>query len=368
MKPERPDETVRPSEPPDLAKRFASKRTIASFLIAFALLGFFLLRQGTDTLTASWSQVKSANPVIYLAALSAYYLAFPIRAARWRVLLLNSGEPKERVPRLRTLSGIIYLSWFANSIVPAKLGDVYRGWLLRHDSGTTWSHAMGTIVAERMLDLVVLVTLMVVTGFLTYGEVLAAAMAGGPLACLESGLHPAAISCTLLQLFAVGGLGAAVIVIGLLIFARMGTRLERFLPGRLVDIYARFSEALVLSFGRVPVLLTLSVAAWFAEGTAFWLVGRALGIHLPLPLVVFFSLLQAFITVIPLTPGGLGLEVLLAGALSLRGYAEAPAWAMTGLYRSITYLSLVTGGAIVYAIVQSRQSGTARGSHAVVDG
>ena len=76
--------------------------------------------------------------------------------------------------------------------------------------------------------------------------------------------------------------------------------------------------------------------------------GLALGLRLPLPLVVFFSLLQAFITVIPLTPGAVGLEFILVSALTIKGYDGGPALAMTGLYRTISFLSLIVGGAAVY--------------------
>ena len=338
-----------PEAAPSLGGRLASPRTVLSLAVALGLLGYFLHRQGPETLAASWAQIRGADPLVYLAALGAYYLAFPIRAARWRILLSNSGEPPERVPRLADLAEIIYLSWFANSVVPAKLGDVYRGWLLRRTGGVRWSHAMGTIVAERVLDVIVLVSLMVVTGFLTYGDVLRDAVEGGPIACLESGLHPGALSCTLLQLFAVGGAVVLVLLGGLVVFARFGAHLERFLPTRLGVVYVRFADALVLSFGRFGWLLALSALAWAAEAACFWLVGRALGHPLPLALVVFFSLLQAFITVIPLTPGGLGFEPVLAGALRLRGFDPAAALAMVVLYRTISYFSLVIGGAVLYA-------------------
>jgi uncharacterized membrane protein YbhN (UPF0104 family) len=337
-----------PERLPSLKRRFTSKRTILSFVVAFGLLAFFLSRQDTPTQTASWALIRNANLLLYAAAIGTYYLAFPIRGARWRVLLQNSGEPPARIPPLRDLSEIIYISWFANSVVPAKLGDVYRGWLLRHVSGISWSHGMGTIVAERALDAIVLVVLMIGTGFLTYGGVIAGAVSGGAGTCFTGGLMPTSPSCFLLELFALGAIMAVVLVIGLVLFARYGERLERFLPARVASIYARFSGALVLSFGRFPRLLTLSVLAWAAEGAAFWLVGLALGFHLPLALVIFFSLLQAFITVIPLTPGGLGFEWLLAGALSLQGYDPAAALAMTGLYRTITYGSLIAGGLIVF--------------------
>jgi glycosyltransferase 2 family protein len=344
--------------PPALGKRLTSGRTILSFVIAFCLLGYVLYRQGPATLLASWEMIRHANPALYLLALATYYMAFPIRAARWRVLLVNSGEPRERLPGLPVLSGIIYLSWFVNSIVPAKLGDFYRGYLLRERSGTSWSHAMGTIVAERILDLVVLVSLMVTAGIFTYGDLLRQAVANGPGTCLRAGIDADSISCTLLQIFALGTVVAIALIVGLIVFARYGYLLEPHLPDRLAGIYQRFAAGLCLSFGRFPVILTLSVMAWLAEGTAFWLVGQSLGQHMPLPLVVFFSLLQAFITVIPVTPGGLGFEVLLAGALSVRGFSKAAAWAMTGLYRSISYLSLVIGGSLLYVFLQgTRRAG-----------
>jgi len=337
-----------PDGPPALGRRLASPRAVLSFLVAAALLGVFLYWQDPRTLAEAGARIRRANPWLYLAALAAYYAAFPIRGLRWALLLRNAGVARDRLPRRRDLAEIIYLSWFVNSLVPAKLGDVYRGWLLRRVGGIAWSTSMGTIVAERALDLIVLTVLMVATGLATYGDVLARGVEGGALACAARGVRLGDMGCMLFDLFAAGGTVVLGLVVGLVGFARYGAHLERVLPNRLGEIYIRFSGALVLSFGRFGPLLGLSVLAWLAEGTAFWLVGLALGERLPLPMVIFFSLLQAFITAVPLTPGGLGLEPLLAGALRLRGYAPSAALAMTGLYRTISYVSLVAGGAIVY--------------------
>jgi len=342
---------VSPVEPPPaLGRRLASWRTAASLVVAAGLIGFFLYNQDARTLADAWALVRGANPWLYVAALASYYLAFPVRALRWRVLLVNIGTPRAQVPRVRDLAEVIYLSWFVNSIVPAKLGDVYRGWLLRKTSGVPWSNAMGTIVAERMLDVIVLVVLMVSTGLLAYGDVLAHGVEGGAMACLARGVGFNDVGCMLFDLFVIGGGVVLGLLAALVAFARYGAHLERLLPRRLADLYLRFASALVLSFGRFGVLLGLSMLAWLAEGLAFWLVGLALGQRLPAPLVVFFSLLQAFITVIPLTPGGLGFEPVLAAALRLRGFAGSAALAMTGVYRTISYLSLVGGGAVAYAV------------------
>ena len=47
------------------------------------------------------------------------------------------------------LAQIIYVSWFANCVVPAKLGDAYRGYLLKHNGKVSFSATFGTIFAER---------------------------------------------------------------------------------------------------------------------------------------------------------------------------------------------------------------------------
>lgn len=335
--------------PPSLASRLLSWRALLSLVVTLALLWWFLRQLGWEGLVEAWERIRSANPWLFLAAVLVYYASFPVRALRWRLLLENTGEASERLPRTRDLAEIIYLSWFVNSIVPAKLGDVYRGWLLRRESGVSWSHGMGTIVAERVLDLLLLVTFMVATGILTFSDVLADAFRGDVVACLESGVHLEALSCTLLQLFVLGAFIACVLVIGLAVFARFGVHLERFLPGRLAHIYQRFSAALVLSFGRFPRLISLSALAWLCEGLSFWLVGLSLGLILPLPMVIFLSLLQAFATAIPLTAGGVGfVEIILTAALTLRGVARSEAVALVLLYRTISFLSVAVGGGLVY--------------------
>lgn len=356
------DEITRPPSP---WRRLTSPRTLVSLAIAAALIGFTLWRQerlSPGTLRDARDMLASAHAGWYAAAIGVYYLNFPIRALRWRLLLKNAGEAEENLPSTPILAEIIYLSWFVNTLVPAKLGDVYRGWLLRRSGGIRFSRGMGTVVAERALDMIVLVILMVSTGFLTYGDVLASGVEGGLRACLVGGLGGGVaaggaleavqtpLGCTLARLFALGTALVVALIFTIVALTRWGVHFERMLPERLASIYGHFAQALVLSFGRFPTLGALSVLAWTAEGASFWLTGRALGLELGPALVVFFSLLQAFITVIPATPGGLGFEFVLIGAIALRGFDSGAAIALTLLYRTISYLSLLVGGAIVFAL------------------
>src|SRR5205823_12761767 len=99
----------------------------------------------------------------------AFYSTFPIRAVRCRRLLdnveLSTHEEGGRRMGIPALSEIMFLAWFANCIVPAKLGDLYRAYLLKITVGVSFSTTIGTILAERITDVVVLfVLLLLVTG------------------------------------------------------------------------------------------------------------------------------------------------------------------------------------------------------------
>ena len=73
-----------------LRRRFLSVRNVVAIAIASSLL-FFLIVQFDLDLESTWLEIKRTNPVLYVAAFAIYYLSFPVRSIRWRVLLEDSG-------------------------------------------------------------------------------------------------------------------------------------------------------------------------------------------------------------------------------------------------------------------------------------
>ncbi len=265
-----------------------------------------------------------------MAAIAIYYSSFAARGYRWRRLLHNAQVDWPTIPRVRDLAEIIYLSWFANSIVPAKLGDLYRGYLLKKESDISFSLSMGTVVAERLLDFVILVTLMGVAGLVSY-----------------HGRLPRQI----VQLLAITFGVVLAVIGGLLTLHKFGDVIGGLLPGRAGDLYTRFSGAMLLSFQQFPELLTYTVIAWACESARVLLVIMALGVSLPMSMVVFLGLLAALLTTLPLTPGGLGFaEAGLTGVLILYGVEKDIAGSIALLDRTISYLSLLVGGFSVYLL------------------
>src|SRR5262249_23514962 len=127
-----PSETA-PTGDVSLARRVFRVRTLVSLAIGLLILGFGLSRLQVD-LGDTVRVMRGANWRLMLAALLVYYTTFPVRALRWQGMLRNAGTQADDLPGLPRLAEIIYLSWFANSVVPAKLGDVYRAYLLRQQS------------------------------------------------------------------------------------------------------------------------------------------------------------------------------------------------------------------------------------------
>ena len=93
-----------------------------------------------------------------------YYLGFPLRGYRWALLLRGAGTEI----RVRDSTEIIFISWLVNCLVPAKLGDVYRAYLLRLNFDVSLSRTFGTVFIERVFDLFAIVLLGLAAGFWSF--------------------------------------------------------------------------------------------------------------------------------------------------------------------------------------------------------
>lgn len=88
-------------------------------------------------------------------------LAQVLRAMRWRQALAPVGER----PRLSTCIHAIFLS-YASSLVVPRVGEMLRCGVLRRYEGTNFSCCIGTVVTERVIDMVLILALSFLT-FLT---------------------------------------------------------------------------------------------------------------------------------------------------------------------------------------------------------
>ncbi|PKL46015.1 MAG: hypothetical protein CVV42_17890 [Candidatus Riflebacteria bacterium HGW-Riflebacteria-2] len=84
-----------------------------------------------------------------------YTLEHLIRAVRWRQILIGREFP------FKTAYFGIVIGYFFNNILPARAGEFFRAYYLKKKKVSTGSEAFGSVVFERFLDGVVIVSLLV---------------------------------------------------------------------------------------------------------------------------------------------------------------------------------------------------------------
>ncbi|HET8913012.1 MAG TPA: lysylphosphatidylglycerol synthase transmembrane domain-containing protein [Ktedonobacteraceae bacterium] len=331
-----------------LTKRLLNWRTIVPLVVVIIVLAFAVKSANIDP-AKTWQAMRSANLLFLLAGFVIYYLSFPIRAVRWRILLQNVGYTKENgveLPGFWKMTEIIYISWFANVVVPFKLGDLYRAYLLHQETDVSTTRSFGTVIAERLLDLIVLLILFIAAIIVSLKENL-----------------PPRIQLSLEIL-----LGAVIVgVIGLFVLRIFREQIARLVPARFRDQYYHFQEGTLGSFRRLPTLTLLTVATWFCESMRFFFVALALnligGDMLHIVAAGFFiGLGEALLTAIPATGGGIGLVelglvpmvIFVAGHTSnITNLASASVL----LDRTISYASILVLGFIVFLVAFGRNAG-----------
>jgi len=326
-----------------IRKRLLNWRTIVPLVIAVIALVIFAQKININP-KLTWIAMRNANVYFVLIAFIIYYFSFPIRTFRWRMLLENIGYTKEngiQLPKFWKLLEIIYVSWFANVIVPAKLGDLYRAYLLRREAGLPASRTFGTVLAERLLDLIVLLLLFIPSVIISLHENLPPQLALG-------------LKITMV-LVVVG-------IIGLFMLRMFPTQIGLVVPKRFRGYYYQFQEGTLGSFKRIPSLTGLTIGVWACEALRFFFIALALNLipgnltHV-LSASLFIALGEALLTAIPFTGGGIGLvEGGMLAMISLFTPNTSLALAAIVIDRAISLFSILVIGFFVFMFTIGRQA------------
>jgi uncharacterized membrane protein YbhN (UPF0104 family) len=302
---------------------------LVTLVIAYLVARKFL---GPD-LGEAWARLRAADLRLLALALLVFYSSVVVRTLRWEKLLANVGyrrTPGGVLPTTAGLCKIVFLAWFANSITIGQVGDVVRGFLLKQKVATiSFTTTVGTIVAERLLDVVVLMAL----------------LSGSALVAFRGELPRIAVD-TLGGGVIVAGIGAA----ALLSMYRFGPLVKPLLPARLHSHYENLEHGVVGSFQDVPVLLIYTTVGWLIEAATILLAGAAVGASLSIPSAIVVATLASLLGVVSITPGGIGVTeagvILILGRM---GVDPGTAAAVAVLNRVINYWSVTLFGALVYA-------------------
>jgi len=308
-----------------LKEKFFNIKTLLSFILGFGVL--YLLFTKVD-FPELFKIIKNINLFYFLPALIIYFTVFPILALRWQILLKNAGLKK----KLKDLSEIIMLQWFANCIVPAKLGDLYKGYLVRKNYNFPISKTIGTIFVERLIDIIFLVILLAIPIFTIFG-----------------GIFPPIIIIPFEVLVVI----IVILLIAIFLIKKYRKRVIKIVPEKLKKAVHLFERGISksLKLKDIPLILVYSFLQWFTQIITVYLIFFSINLKISFALAMFIALTSALITIIPLTPAGMGIsELAIAGILVMFGIEKNLAISASILVRFITYWCLVLVGGITYML------------------
>ena len=316
-----------------IKRRIFSLPSLLMFVI-FAAFVYFLLTRFPSDWGETFDTIAHMNPWYYLLAFALYYATFILRGQRWRMLAQNTGEletlPRGHLPTIRASSTYILIGWFVNSITWLRMGDGYRAWLFARGSGGSFSWSLGTVLAERVLDVASMLLILVAS------------------ALLLSTTSVSKVALTVIWLTLAVVIGSLIFLLAMKIW---GQRFARFLPSRLEEEFHRFQSGTLGSMKQMPTVIALGGGAWLLEIARLYFVAQALGLEVSLALVAIAALSAAILSTVPV-PGGVGfVESGIVGVLLL-GLGRPEAVSVALVDRSITFVSVIVIGGVVFLISQ----------------
>ena len=96
-----------------------------------------------------WISIKNVDFVLIILAIVILLLSNVIRAWRWQILV----KPIKDVSFEPAFSSIM-IGYFGNSVLPFRMGEFLRAYVVADKTSLTASTAFGTIVIERILDFI----------------------------------------------------------------------------------------------------------------------------------------------------------------------------------------------------------------------
>ncbi len=303
-------------------------------VIAFALAAFFLYLSFRKL---DWRQVWLAIAKCRISLLVASMLisaaSYFCRGLRWRVLL----NTQARLPVMRVFWANS-AGYLGNNVLPARAGELIRTAMVSSQSGLSKTFVLTTALAERLMDVIVLVV---------SGSLLLRFIPNKP-----SWL--ASISTPLLVLACV----AAALLISIPLFETLAERLVEQLPlpsrlGKRIEEAIGHVAAGVRSFhdaARFSLFLVLTIAIWSLDSYAAIVLAYSLGLALSFAVALLLIVGLGMGSALPSTPGYVGIyqfvavTVLMpfhftrAEAIAYILVAQAGALVVTGVLGSVGIL------------------------------
>lgn len=298
-------------------------------------LGFIALAVRGQDLGRVRAALGAADYRYLPLALVLYFAGVLLRALRWRYLLAPV-----RPLRARDLFPIVVIGYMANNILPWRIGEVVRSYVLRVREGVPTTASLATIAVERIFDGLTMLAFLLLASLVVP---------------LDAQIRRGAIGAAITFAVAIGALIAIVASDSLRV--RLLALVTRPLPAALGARLAALVESFVgglrilRSFNEMVLVASCSLLAWGLESSMYLVIAQ--GFRLPLgPAGVLMATAVANLaTLIPSTPGYIGVFESGIGAVvsGLLGYEREVALSYAIVVHAALYFPITLWGLYYWA-------------------
>ena len=245
-------------------------RKILSFCVATLCLYFAFKQVNLEDINRA---ISNANIYYILIALLTTYITFILRSIRWKILLDSRQNLK-----LNKYISTTHIGYFLNNILPFRAGDLGRAKLLsNHSNEIKFSFVVGSLVAEKIIDLWMIGFFSIYLIFFGFNDVL--------------GLE---FSMGILLLY---------IITSLIIFGNnsVANKIQNqfSITKNFVDGYLLVSKN-KLKLGAVSMLLWCSFVAYMVA------LLKSINIHLSFEQYIGITIITGIVTSLPIAPAAIG--------------------------------------------------------------
>jgi uncharacterized protein (TIRG00374 family) len=274
------------------------KRFDVKFWLGISVSFFFmaLLFRKID-FNQLWSALVRVDYRYILLAVVCTFISYFLRAVRWHYLLI----PEKNIP-LSSLYPATIIGYMANNLLPARLGEFVRAFVLAQREGLQTPTVFASLVIDRLFDGFTVMLILLITLFtLRLPQGLSEA---------ENVLRTGGIVTFILY---------AAVVAFLILLKRQtmrtltwtGVLLKPFpqkLSDRVIPLLGSFIGGIRMSSkgGHIAAVLIYSLAVWLFCIIPVDLVLQGFGIHLPITAAMFILVLLVFAVMVPASPGFIG--------------------------------------------------------------
>ncbi len=270
--------------------------TISILLVMIYVVGPSELKKSILALSPAWIAL------FFLV----YFLAYLVRSYRWQKLLNVEQKEISFSTAFRTL----HLTYFVNSVTPARLGELARIYALKKEEKIPSGKSIANITVEHILDFIIILTYSAISilYLLHLREI------------PEKSYTVLGISFVFITLLIL--LAIFVIFFGDKFISKT-KRISEKLYHKLTEVYQHFKEGM-LTLSKKKAILTqtclYTFIIWFFEILNIFIVAKAMGLDISLWICIYAGAIALLTLAVPILPGGFGsYEAVLSSLLVISG-------------------------------------------------